>query len=281
MLPPLDMLECPVCRSPLAAEGGTLRCGEGHAFDVARHGYINLLGGGAAAGTADTAEMVTARESFLGARHYEHIAEALAAAIAGAVRGSTAPRVLDVGAGSGYYLAAVLDRMPAAAGLALDISKYAARRAARVHPHASAVVCDAWDRLPVADASVSAVMSVFAPRNPAEFSRVLAKDGIVVTVTPTPRHLAELIDAIGLISVDDRKDERLETSLGEHFAREASRPLEAVMTLGHADVAALVDMGPSARHIAHAEREARIARLPDPVKVTASVNVAVWRRSRP
>lgn len=270
-----------MCRSPLTAEGGTLRCGQGHTFDVARHGYVNLLGGGAATGTADTAEMVAAREAFLGARHYEHIAEALAAAIAGAVRGATAPRVLDVGAGSGYYLAAVLDRMPAAVGLALDISKYAARRAARAHPHASAVVCDAWDRLPVADASVSAVMSVFAPRNAAEFSRVLATDGIVVTVTPTPRHLAELIDAIGLISVDDRKEERLETSLGEYFAREASQPLEARMMLGHADVAALVDMGPSARHTTHSKREARIARLPDSAVVTASVNVAVWRRSRP
>ncbi|MDZ4166627.1 MAG: methyltransferase domain-containing protein [Coriobacteriia bacterium] len=270
-----------MCRSPLTAEGGSLRCGQGHTFDVARHGYVNLLGGGAAPGTADTAEMVTAREAFLGARHYEHIAEALAAAIAGAVRGASAPRVLDVGAGSGYYLAAVLDRMPAAVGLALDISKYAARRAARVHPRASAVVCDAWDRLPVADASVSAVMSVFAPRNPAEFSRVLAKDGIVVTVTPTPRHLTELIDAIGLISVDDRKEERLATSFGEHFARETSEPLEVLMMLGHEDVAALAGMGPSARHMTHPEREARIARLPDPVPVTASVNVVVWRWSRP
>src|SRR5688572_30940209 len=39
--------------------------------------------------------------------------------------------ILDLGAGTGWYLARVLDRLPGRIGLALDLSKHALRRAAR------------------------------------------------------------------------------------------------------------------------------------------------------
>jgi len=277
VLPPPGVLECPLCRAVLVHAGGTLRCERGHAFDIARQGYVNLLGGGAVAGTGDTSEMVAAREVFLGAEHYAHIA----AALAGAVERAVVPidiRVLDVGAGTGYYLAAVLDSLPNAVGVALDISKHAARRAARSHARASAIVCDAWDRFPIMSASVTVVLSVFAPRNAAEFARVVEPGGIVATVTPTQRHLAELVGALGLLTVDSRKEERLASTLGEHFSRESSRIVEAPLTLDHADVSALVGMGPSAHHLTPAERDTRIAELPDPVGVTSSATVTVWRR---
>jgi 23S rRNA (guanine745-N1)-methyltransferase len=52
--------------------------------------------------------------------------------------------VVDVGAGTGHHLAAVLDALTAHHGVALDVAKAAARRAARAHPRAAAVVCDVW-----------------------------------------------------------------------------------------------------------------------------------------
>ena len=57
-------LPCPLCRGPLTDEGRALRCAAGHAFDVARQGYVSLLAGDARAGTADTPGMVASREAF-------------------------------------------------------------------------------------------------------------------------------------------------------------------------------------------------------------------------
>ena len=80
---------------------------------MARQGYVNLMPGGTRPGTADTAEMVAARAGFLDAGHYAPLADALAAA----ARASQPPAgaVLDAGAGTGYYLAAVLTALRAGA----------------------------------------------------------------------------------------------------------------------------------------------------------------------
>ena len=74
---------------------------------MAKQGYVNLMPGGASPGTADTAEMVAARAEFLNAGHYAPLAETLATAAAVASGGPPGV-VLDAGAGTGYYLAAVL-----------------------------------------------------------------------------------------------------------------------------------------------------------------------------
>ena len=90
----------------------------------------------------------------------------------------------------GYYLAAVLDRIRGrpggaeAAGLAMDISARALRRAARARPGIGAVGWDIWRPFPVRDGAVSLILNVFAPRNGPEFRRVLRDDGALIVVTP-------------------------------------------------------------------------------------------------
>lgn len=37
------MLRCPNCHAELKREGKAFRCRNGHSFDVARQGYVNLL----------------------------------------------------------------------------------------------------------------------------------------------------------------------------------------------------------------------------------------------
>ncbi|MFC6936477.1 putative RNA methyltransferase [Actinomadura yumaensis] len=160
----VDKLVCPVCGSDLVLEERSLRCERGHAFDIAKQGYANLLPGNARPGTADTAEMVTARERFLGAGHFDALTSLLAERVAADLRGKA--WILDAGAGTGHYLRAVLDKVPEGVGLAADISKYAARRAARSHPRAGAVVTDLWRPLPVRDSAADAIVNVFAPATP-------------------------------------------------------------------------------------------------------------------
>ena len=62
----------------LSLDGPVVRCPHGHGFDVARQGYVSLLTGSQAPGTADSTAMVAAREAFLGAGHFDPLAEAVA-----------------------------------------------------------------------------------------------------------------------------------------------------------------------------------------------------------
>lgn len=265
----VEALACPHCGAALRRLERLLCCAQHHVFDIARQGYVSLLSGRGASG--DTAAMVAARADFLRAGHFDPIREQVADAAA------ESGYLLDVGAGTGDYLARVLDRRPASAGIAVDASKYACRRAAKAHPRIGAVVADAWRRLPVRTGVVSTVLDVFAPRNAEETHRVLRADGRLVVVTPDGAHLRELVTALGLISVDQRKSERLGSQLSGLFEPVSEQRVRFSMRLGAEEIAAAVAMGPSAWHIDEAELRRQVAALPTPLDVTASAVVSVYR----
>ena len=280
----VSLLRCPHCRADLELAGRAVTCPNRHSFDVARQGYLNLLPGDARTGMGDTAAMVAARAAFLGTGNYGEIMDAVAAAAAFADQDSPSDVggdgcCIELGAGTGHYLSRVLDAVPRRMGLALDVSTHAARRAARAHPRMGAVVCDARAPLPVRSSVAALVLSVFAPRNGSEIARVLRPGGAVVVVAPTAAHLAELVQTLGLISVDQRKQQRLERQLDPFLSAESARRVAQVMRLEHPDIEALVAMGPSARHTDPATMRERIAVLPNPTTVTASVTVSVYRRA--
>lgn len=287
------LLRCPHCAGRLRVDGQALRCGAGHAFDIARQGYVNLLPGRARVHTADTAEMVAARAAFLAAGHFEPLVAAVADVAdvaAGGVSGrpgsgsvagcpsasaDAGEPVVDVGAGTGHYLAAVLDRLEGAVGLALDLSKHAARRAARAHPRIGAAVCDVWQPWPVRSGVAGLVLNVFAPRNGAELARILRPDGALVVVTPTVKHLREVVGPLGLLTVDADKEDRLESALGDRFTVRTRQAVEATMSLPHEDLRRLAAMGPSAWHTDPEALGAAIDALLEPVEVTLGVSISV------
>jgi 23S rRNA (guanine745-N1)-methyltransferase len=260
----LRHLRCPVCSGELSPAPAALRCPRGHSFDVARQGYVNLTAG-RPVHPGDTPEMVAARAAFLDAGHYDFISSALACFCTGFV--------VDSGAGTGHHLAAVLDAQPSSVGLALDASKPAVRRAARAHPRAGAALCDTWQGLPVASGSADLLLNVFAPRNGAEFHRVLREGGTLLVVTPTAGHLASLVGPLGLLTVDEAKDDRVAASLSPWFVPLDEQRLERTLHLTHNEVQALVAMGPSAHHIRPVTLATRISTLPTLVPVTASVTL--------
>ncbi|MER5650073.1 putative RNA methyltransferase [Streptosporangium sp. NPDC002524] len=267
----VEHLACPVCRGSLELGERVLRCALGHGFDVARQGYVSLLTGSRVPGTADSAAMVAARDAFLAAGHYAPLAEA----VAGACR-TGAKVVADAGAGTGHYLARALDGLPEAVGVALDVSKHAIRRAARAHPRLGAVVADVWRPLPLGDDTIDVLLNVFAPRNGAEFARVLKGSGELVVVTPTSRHLSPLVERLGLLSVDDAKERRVAESLNDHFVETGRSALAFEMTLGHDAVEAVVGMGPSAWHTDTEVMRRRIVELPEMCLVEASFRMSIF-----
>jgi 23S rRNA (guanine745-N1)-methyltransferase len=268
-------LACPVCAAGLSAEAGGLVCAAGHRFDRARQGHVTLLPPGHRPPSGDSAEMVADRVAFLEAGHYAGITRALADAV-GQADGGT---LLDLGGGTGHHLAGVLEGLPAAAGVVLDSSPYAARRAARAHPRAVAVVADTWARLPIADSAVDRVLVVFAPRNGPEIARVLADDGRLVVVTPAADHLSELVGPLGLLQVDPDKESRLAATLEPHLEPAGSAVHRERLRLDRAAVATLVGMGPHARHLSRDDVRTSMAALPEPLDVTVSVRIGTYRRS--
>ncbi|MEG9248242.1 methyltransferase domain-containing protein [Arthrobacter sp. Soc17.1.1.1] len=274
---PHPLLVCPVCSSALAEGDRSLACALGHRFDAARQGYYNLLTGKGTPFESDTADMVDARERFLGSGAYDPLRRA----VVRAVRGRTAdPAVaLDAGAGTGYYLEGLVAEAPACYPVALDLSKMALRRAARRLPGGISLVWDVWRRLPLADASVDVLLNVFAPRNPGEFVRILAPGGCLVVVTPRPGHLAGL-EAVGpLLSVPAHKADDVLASFEGALVETGREDLDYAMSLPRDLARSALVMGPAARH-ARAEDAAEVAEAAGaaPLEVAARFTVQVLAR---
>lgn len=260
----VDLLRCPHCGGGFALTDGTVGCPRGHRFDVARQGHLTLLRGPAGA-SADTAAMVAARDAFLRAGHYGEIASLVAGAAAGRV-------VLEAGAGTGYYLARVLDHLgPTARGIATDLSAYACRRSAKL-PRVGAIVADTWAGLPIADGVVDTLLTVFAPRNPREFVRVLSPQGRVLVVTPLPDHLAELRRSRGLMDIEAEKQERLLASMEPMLRHSGHQVLRFDLTLTPPEVDQLIGMGPNAFHTAANPPAAS----DEPIRTAVSVRLDVF-----
>jgi 23S rRNA (guanine745-N1)-methyltransferase len=174
------VFRCPVCQGALDEGARTWRCADGHSYDVAKEGYVNLLitHQRRQREPGDSADMLRHRRRILDAGHYAPLKEALVAGIL------PAARVLDVGCGEGYYTRDLPNPL-----WGIDIAKAAVRLAAkRSAPHGRYAVASAYD-LPVLDAAADVVLSVFAPLHSPELERVLRPGGDVVVVAPGPRHL--------------------------------------------------------------------------------------------
>ncbi|MBD8043664.1 methyltransferase domain-containing protein [Arthrobacter sp. Sa2BUA2] len=270
------LLTCPVCQEALLPhrERRQLGCPSGHRFDAARQGYFNLLTGAGTKFQADSAGMVQARADFLTAGHYRPLAQGVAAMAEAA---GPSPVLVDAGAGTGYYLAETAHAVDASATVALDISKFALRRAAKALPRGYALVWDVWRRLPLADGAADAVLNIFAPRNPAEFRRVLRPGGILVVVTPLPGHLSEIRSLGGLLGIGPEKEERVAGSLGDGFAPDGSQHVEYSMALSRTDVRNAALMGPSAHHLDPAALEAALDGAAFPWNVSAAFALQRFR----
>jgi 23S rRNA (guanine745-N1)-methyltransferase len=174
----------------VSPDGAALACANGHAFDRAREGYVHLLPANRrrSAEPGDNPLMVAARRRVHGADTYQPLAQALVATLAGLPVGSG---ILDLGCGEGYYTDVLARAFAGNPVCAIDISRAAVRLAAKRCALAEFAVASAY-QLPLPDASLDAVIRVFAPSDDAEVMRVLKPGGCYLEVCPAPRHLWQL-----------------------------------------------------------------------------------------
>ena len=182
------MVICPLCEKPLNRNDKNWCCENGHSFDIARQGYVNLLTVQQkhSLNPGDTREMVLARRQFLEAGYYLPIGETLKKLVS--QHAPDAQCVLDVGCGEGYYLTH-LPHIPQRVGI--DISKEAVRCAAAKYKDNLWFTATA-SHLPFENGSFDCLLSMFALTMEEEYHRVLKPGGLFLQVLAGKNHLTGL-----------------------------------------------------------------------------------------
>lgn len=189
-------LKCPVCSTPLLHDGKSLRCQNGHCYDFAKQGYVNLLLSNRSSIHGDDKKMVLARTAFLEKGYYNCLRDRLAALAVTHCEASV--NLLDAGGGEGWYTVGIRNALESVgkpcSACCVDISKEALKAAAKRGGLTLAVA--SVNALPVQDSSCDLVLNVFAPNHDEEFLRVLRPGGILLRVVPLEDHLMGLKSAV-------------------------------------------------------------------------------------
>lgn len=271
--PRVTTLLCTVreCHRPLVIAGRRAECEHGHAFDVARSGYLNLLQpqDRRSRHPGDSVAAVAARRRFLDRGLAAPITEGIVRLLS---LGAT-DTVLDAGCGVGHDLGAIRDRYGCEAH-GVDISVPAIDAAARRYRDCLFVVANADRFLPYADASFDAVTSITARLNAPEYHRVLRPHGTLLVAVPAPDDLLELRAAVLGDGVERDRVQRTIDLFAPHFKTVSSARIK---TRAQFDREAIADvMTSSYRALRTRERE-RLATVAD-LEVTLSRDVIVFRR---
>ena len=235
---------CPICRQPLERAERTCRCANGHSFDLAKEGYVNLLPANQQHSSApgDDKAMVNARTQFLSGGWYEPLRDQMRRLTEAFLPENGA--LLDAGCGEGYYTEALstvaAKREGAAAGI--DLSKAAVKRAAKRCRCAEIAVASVY-HMPFSDQTVELLTDCFAPLAIDEFSRILKPGGFFLYVVPGRKHLWEMKEI--LYEHPYENEEKTVEYEGFHLLEEV--PLEFRCNLRkQEDIAALFHMTPYA-----------------------------------
>jgi len=178
------MLICPLCKTKLLEEPKRFCCMQGHAYDKAKSGYVNLLIGSSAKSHGDEEAMVSARTRFLSAGHYDPLKSRLIEIL----KELNIASLADLGCGEGTYTNAIQNALKIPV-FGLDLSKSALITASKANKHVKYALANIT-KAPLADHSVEAVLSVFSPIDLKEVQRISAS--FLILVRPLPKHLHEL-----------------------------------------------------------------------------------------
>lgn len=197
----MSLFICPVCKEQLNNEEKTYSCKNGHSFDKARQGYVNLLPVNKRHSSApgDSREMVMSRRRFLESGKYEIFSDMLNEIVTQISANRQKITIVDCGCGEGYYdgrLCEYLDKLKINySAVGFDISKEAVKAAAGKYKQISFAVASAFD-IPVTDNGADIALAVFSPMVEGEFCRILKDGGYLIYAVPGVRHLMGLKEAV-------------------------------------------------------------------------------------
>ncbi len=237
----MSVLMCPLCMQALHLNVRTWCCAQGHSYDVAKEGYVNLhlVQHKHSKQPGDTPASVAARQAFLQAGFYAPLQQAVVSQLA-----QLQPKnLLDIGCGEGYYTTAMQNQVQYCC-VGVDIAKTAVQRAAKRSKEVTWVV-GASATLPVLNASIDVCVSLFSPIPVAEILRVLTQKGYLIIATPATNHLTGLRAAL-FDRVEPHQPEKCLNALIQDFELRHSDVIYHDFVLNQAQLQHLIAMTPYA-----------------------------------
>ncbi len=195
----MSVFSCPVCGGNLEISGKSYVCSNGHCFDLAKSGYVNLLLSKHRGKTihGDNKLMLRGRRTFLEKGYYKSLCDRICETVVKYAENGVV--LLDAGCGEGYYTAnaaAALDKFNITADMyGIDISKDAVELAAKRKTGVKFAAASVF-RMPIVSGSCDILLTMFAPYCGEEYRRVLKKGGIMLMAIPSREHLWELKQAV-------------------------------------------------------------------------------------
>lgn len=219
---------CPICKKSLVLNNKSYRCEKNHSFDEAKEGYVNLLPvqHKHSKDPGDNKAMVNARREFLEKGFYQPLADELQNIYK--KHADKVKPIFDAGCGEGFYTQQYVG--PTNNVYGIDIAKNAVKNAAKKYKNCQFSV-GTLSQLPFNDNFFSWINSIYAPILEQEFTRVLADNGYLVTVTPAKNHLIELKSLI----YRDAKQHDISKSPIEHLTLIEQKEVNYVMSFTKGD----------------------------------------------
>ncbi|MCK5003022.1 MAG: methyltransferase domain-containing protein [Gammaproteobacteria bacterium] len=200
---PAQNLACPIDKLELLKEQRHYQCANGHSFDIAKQGYVNLLPvqHKKSKNPGDSKAMVQARTRFLDTGFYKPIADLLSDIIFQQLDNDKDNCIFDAGCGEGYYLQHVINAAQAINSeshlsfIGMDISKPAVLAASKRSQQASWIV-GTNSQPPFLDESIDLIFCVFGFHSFDGFKKILKPKSRLILVEPGEKHLQELREII-------------------------------------------------------------------------------------
>ena len=196
----MPIIICPNCKTLLHQFEKTMRCENGHSFDISKEGYINLLLANQKKknNPGDNKLMANAREAFLSTGKYDFLLDAIETTINSfdmfSASSNKAIHLLDVGCGTGYYTRKLFAQNNIEK-IGIDISKIGIAKAALKDKDSTYIVGSAFN-LPIEDESINLLINIFAPTLLEEIKRVIKPEGYFIKVIPTGDHMKEVAELV-------------------------------------------------------------------------------------
>lgn len=188
---------CPICAGNFKEMEAIYRCINGHAFDRAKEGYVNLLPANMKGSNmpGDSKGVVAARHAFLSHGYFDPVVELISTTI-GAHFDEYGNNIVlaDSGCGEGYYLQQLQRRDTRLVPIGFDISKPAIGLAAKRRPDYPWFVANS-KLLPIAEQSLDVLLNCFSPFFSSNIP-LLKKGSLLIFVNGAEKHLIEMRECL-------------------------------------------------------------------------------------
>lgn len=277
----IDFLECPLCRAPFGFDSAflySLKCKNGHMYDISKKGYINFFGGPTKIINTYDKKLFKARKTVSKAGLYGDLTDKLCELI----RAIKPEAVADAGCGCGNLTAGIFENTGRPVTFGADLSKDGIGAAAAdfFADDLLWIVANS-NNLPLSGGGFGLVVNIMAPANYAEFIRILKNGGFLLKVIPEAGYLKELRrfiykenDRNEYSNKDVRKNLAANMEVTDVIGLEYARKVEAE------NIPALFDMTPLTQNLGEREKIRRELETAGDFWVTLAFSIAVCKKPR-